>query len=170
MNLINGYKIKLLSKNNHKIVEELCDKCSDYYILHDGIVPSKKEVVDIFTAIPPNKKYEEKFVLGIYGFDEKLVGIIDIVRDYPINGEWMLGLLLIDPQERGKGLGKIVHETLILWAKGLGAKSFRIGVIEENHKGAYFWSSLGYTKVKEVNMDFTEKTHKVNVMILQICN
>lgn len=170
INLINGYKIKRLCIDNHKVVEELCEKCSDYYVLHDGILPSKEDIVEIFTTIPPNKNYKDKFVLGIYKFDDELVGTIDIVKDYPIDGEWMLGLMLIEPQERGNRLGKIVHEALVRWAKKLGAKSFRIGVIEDNQKGANFWSILGYTKIREVNMDFTEKTHRVNVMTLQISN
>ncbi|AWK52980.1 N-acetyltransferase [Clostridium beijerinckii] len=170
INLMNGYKIKILYKNNHKIVEELCEKCSDYYVLHDGILPSKEDIVEIFTTIPPNKNYKDKFVLGIYKIDDELVGIIDIVKDYPIDGEWMLGLMLIEPQERGTGLGKIVHEALVEWAINLGAKSFRIGVIEDNQKGANFWSALGYKKIKEVTMDFAEKKHRVNVMTLQAYN
>ena len=170
INLINGYKIKPVCIDNHKVVKELCEKCSDYYILHYGILPSKEEIVEIFCTLPPNKKYEDKFVLGIYKFDNELVGIIDIVKDYPIDREWMLGLMLIETQERGNGLGKIVHEALVRWAKDLGAKSFRIGVIEDNQKGVNFWSALGYIKINEVNMDFTEKTHRVNVMTLQISN
>jgi len=169
INLINGYKIKYLSKENNNIVEKLCKKCSDYYILHDGILPSKEEIDEIFTALPPNKNYEDKFVLGIYKFDE-LIGIVDIIKDFPTVGEWMLGLMLIEPEARGNGLGKIVHEALVGWAKKLGAKSFRIGVIEDNYKGINFWSGLGYTRIKEVNMDYTEKTHIVNVMRLQFFN
>lgn len=170
INLINGYKINLLCVDNRKIVEELCEKCSDYYILHDGILPSKEEIGEIFNALPTNKNYEDKFVLGIYKFDNELVGIIDIVRDFPTVGEWMLGLMLIEPQERGNGLGKIVHEALVGWAINLGAKSFRIGVIEENNNGINFWSALGYTKIKQVTMGFIEKIHIVNVMTLQFCN
>jgi RimJ/RimL family protein N-acetyltransferase len=170
INLINGYKVNLLSVDNPKIVEELCEKCSDYYILHEGILSSKEEIDEIFNALPTNKNYDDKFILGIYKFDNELVGIIDIVRDFPTVGEWMLGLMLIEPQERGNGVGKTVHEALIRWAINLGAKSFRIGVIEENNKGIKFWSALGYTKIKEVTMNFTEKTHIVNVMTLQLCN
>lgn len=169
INLINGYKIKHLSLENNKIVEKLCDKCSDYYILHEGILPSKEEINKIFTTLPPNKNYEDKFVLGIYKFRDELVGIVDIVKDFPTVGEWMLGLMLIAPEERGNGLGKIVHEALIRWVINLGAKSFRIGVIEDNYMGTNFWLSLGYKKIKEVNMSFTEKTHIVNVMRLQFC-
>ncbi|WMJ81629.1 GNAT family N-acetyltransferase [Clostridium sp. MB40-C1] len=169
INLINGYKIKHLSRENNNIVEKLCEKCSDYYILHDGILPSKEEIEEIFIALPPNKNYEDKFVLGIYKFDD-LIGIVDVIKDFPTVGEWMLGLMLIEPEARGNGLGKIVHQALIMWAKDLGAKSFRIGVIEDNYKGINFWSALGYTKIKETNMDFVAKTHTVNVMRLQFCN
>ncbi|MFD3157226.1 GNAT family N-acetyltransferase [Haloimpatiens sp. FM7330] len=169
INLINGYKIKYLFKENDNIVEKLCEKCSDYYILHDGILPSKEEIDEIFITLPPNKNYEDKFILGIYKFD-KLIGIVDIIKDFPTIGEWMLGLMLIEPGERGNGLGKMVHEALVGWAKDLGAKSFRIGVIQDNYKGINFWSALGYTRIKEVNMDFTAKTHVVNVMRLQVCN
>lgn len=163
INLINGYQMKYLSKKNYNAVEELCEKCADYYILHEGILPSKKEVDEIFFALPPDKNYEDKFILGIYRHDE-LIGVVDIVKDFPTIGEWMLGLMLIEPEERGRGLGKAIHEALVDWAKDLGAKSFRIGVIEENYKGMKFWSALGYTKIKEVNMDLTAKTHVVHVM------
>lgn len=169
INLINGYKIKYLSKENNNIVEKLCEKCSDYYILHDGILPSKEDIDEIFTALPPNKNYEDKFVLGIYKFDE-LIGIVDIIKDFPTVGEWMIGLMFIEPEARGNGLGKRVHDALVGWVKNLGAKSFRIGVIEDNYKGINFWSGLGYTKIREVNMDFKAKTHVVNVMRLQFCN
>jgi len=53
---------------------------------------------------------------------------------------------------------------LVDWARDLGVKSFRVAVIEENDKGINFWSALGYTKIKEVKMDLTAKTHVVNVM------
>ena len=138
INLMNGYKIKFLCIGNHKIVRKLCEKCSDYYILHEGILPSKEDIDKIFTILPPNKNNEDKFVLGIYKFDYELVGIVDIVRDFPSDGEWMLGLMLIEPDERRNGLGKIVHEALTKWAINLRAKSFRVGVIEDNYKGISF--------------------------------
>ncbi|WP_027626366.1 GNAT family N-acetyltransferase [Clostridium lundense] len=167
INLPKGYKIDHLSLQNNNMVKKLCRNCSDYYLLHGGVLPSEKDIEEIFTALPPNKNYEDKFVLGIYNFDE-LVGVVDIIKNFPTDGEWMLGLMLIDPTKRGNGLGKIVHASLVAWAINECAKSFRIGVIDDNYKGIKFWSSLGYAKIKEVNMDFSTKTHIVNVMRLQL--
>lgn len=90
------------------------------------------------------------------------------MKDFPDEGEWMLGLLLIEPKERSNGLGKLVHEALVQWAITLESKSFRIGVIEDNYKGKEFWSDLGYIKIKESTMFKPEKTHLINVMTYQI--
>lgn len=160
----NGYFIESLSADDLTPVEALCKSCSDYYILHNGLLPQSEHVKEIFLALPPGKSYKDKFVLGIYNSKRCLVGIIDIIMDFPDCGEWMLGLLMIEPEERNNGLGKLAHESLVKWGVSLGAKSFRIGVISDNIKGIKFWSNLGYVKIKEVKIKTELKTHIVNVM------
>lgn len=164
--LKNGYSVRRLGKDAYTAVLDLCVSCSDYYLLHCGVSPAKREVDEIFLDLPPDKGYEDKFVLGVFDAEDMLVGILDVIRDYVIKGEWTIGLMLLDPKQRGKGLGTIVHETLVVWAVELGAKSFRLGAIKKNPQGLAFWSSLGYEKIKEVEMTLTEKTHIVNVMTL----
>lgn len=166
--LMDGYKIKSLSIDDCNDVKNLCQNCFDYYLMVEGVFPSKEDVDEIFMALPPNKNYEDKYVLGIFRYDNNLVGVVDIVRDFPTAGEWMIGLMLIEPCERGNGLGTIVHKTLSEWVADLGAKSFRIGVVEDNYDGIRFWTNLGYEKIKEVNMEFKAKTHKVYVMRLML--
>ena len=168
LTLKKDYKIKALTVNKQKKLEILNLKCSDYYQLHDGVSPSKKEALEIFNALPPGKNYKDKFVLGIYKYGNELIGIIEIIKNSPIDGEWMLGLMLIAPDERDNGLGKLIHEVLAHWAITLGAKSFRLGVIEENYKGKKFWTDIGYKKINEETMDFSKKTHIVDVMTFQI--
>lgn len=169
INMIKGYEIQSLTLDELKTIEIFNLRCSDYYMLHDGVLPSENEALEIFNSLPPGKTYEDKFSLGIYKYENELIGVIDIVRNFPSDGEWMLGLLLMEPEERNNGLGKLIHEALVEWAITLGSKSFRIGVIEDNHKGKKFWSDLGYIKIKEVVVNKPEKTHIVNVMTFQ-CN
>ncbi|MFB0921548.1 MAG: GNAT family N-acetyltransferase [Oscillospiraceae bacterium] len=164
--LKDGYSIRLLTEADRSEVLALCARCGDYYQLHCGVLPAEREVDEIFLDLPDGKGYEDKFVLGVSSAQNKLVGVIDIIRDYPIQGEWMLGLMLLDPAKRGNGLGKAVHSALVEWAKRLGATSFRIGVIEENKNGQAFWAAMGYRKLKEVSMALLEKTHTVDVMTL----
>lgn len=162
------YEMKPISIDEIKIVEDLCQKCSDYFIIQEGISLFKENAKEIFESIPPNKSYKDKHIFGIFKNEKQLVGIIDIVKDFPIDGEWMLGLMVIEPSERSNGLGKIMHEKLVLWAASLGAKSFRIGVIKDNCKGYKFWYSLGYRKFNEVAIEFSHKTNVVNVMRYKI--
>lgn len=168
--LSNNYTIRSISLIDLDNVEKLCNKCLDYFLLASGMPPTKEEVESIFTDLPPGKSNEDKFVLGIYGFENELTGIIDIVKNYPVDGEWILGLLLIEPSRRGCGLGRTVHEALVGWAKDLGAKFLRIGYVENNNMAAKFWASLGYSKIDEVNTELHGKSHIVNVMTLNISN
>jgi hypothetical protein len=116
-----GYNIKQLSKDNNNIVEKLCEKCTDYYILSDGVFPSKEEIDKIFIDLPPNKNFEDKFLLGAYKSGE-LVGIVDIIKDFPTIGEWMLGLMLIEPEERGKWIRENNTSNVSRMGKGFRGK------------------------------------------------
>lgn len=164
----NDYEIESLTRDKLTMVEALNAKCSDYYLLHEGVLPSEREALEIFIVLPPGKDYEDKFVLGIFKGGTELIGIVDIVKDFPAEREWMLGLLLLDPEERGKRLGKLVHKALVQWAAGLGARCFRIGVIEDNYKGKKFWTDLGYVKIERGAMNVAKKKHMISVMTLQI--
>lgn len=164
--LNNGCVISRLSENDQAAVSALCISCEDYFHLHCGVFSADREVDGIFHDLPPGKDYADKFVLGVFDPSGRLVGLIDVIRDYVVKGEWMIGLMLLDPSIRKIGLGKAVHNALLEWAKGLGAKSFRIGVIEENTNGHAFWTALGYKKLKAASMTLTNKTHIINVMTL----
>ncbi len=164
LTLANEYTIKSLTMDSLKAIERLNQECSDYYLLHERELPSEKQALAILNELPPGKHYEDKYSLGVFNDINELIGMIDIVRDFPVAGEWMLGLLLIKPKERNHGLGRKIHDALVRWAITLGATSFRIGVIEDNYKGKKFWTDLGYMKTKEAVLKTEQKTNIVNVM------
>lgn len=168
LKLKNGYEIKRIYITEIGKAKDLCLKCSDYYILSGGELPVEDDAKEIFTALPTNKDYKDKFVLGIFNNINELIGIIDIVRNFPIESTWIIGLMLIEPEERCNGLGSEIHKELVNWLRNLGAKVLRIGVIKENHKGIKFWTSLGYEKVNEIEMEFNLKKHIVYSMELKI--
>lgn len=168
LKLKNGYEVKRIYITETNKVKELCLKCSDYYILSGGELSAEEDAKEIFTALPPGKEHEDKFELGIFNNINELIGIIDIVRNFPIESTWTIGLMLIEPKERGNGLGSEIHKELVNWLRNLEAKVLRIGVIKENYKGIKFWTSLGYQKVNEIEMQFNLKKHIVYSMELDI--
>ncbi len=143
------YSVENLKKDSMNDIQNFCERCNDYFILDQGKEADRDVGGNILEALPPEKGYDDKFVLGVYNVDNRMIGLIDIIKSYPTENEWMLGFLLIDPDERNKGLGKLLHQGLIYWIKSQNGEKIRIGVLEENKKGFKFWQDLGYKLIKE---------------------
>ena len=163
-NLDNEYSIKILSKEDENKVQELCEKCSDFFMLIEGRLPEKNAGYEILNDLPPKKELKDKYVFGVYKDSTYLVAVVDFVKDYKIIGEWLIGLLMIDPSERGKGLGERIHDFLKNTVMEFHAHKLRIGVVEENHRAYNFWIGLGYIEVNRVNVKYGNNHQTVIVM------
>jgi ribosomal protein S18 acetylase RimI-like enzyme len=95
-------------------------------------------------VLPEGKSnYDDKFVLGVSGTGEALDGVVDIIRDEPVAGEWNVGLFLLAPDVRRRGLGTALWREVRKWARERGARLIRAGVAEWNEPGVSFVRSLG---------------------------
>lgn len=155
MNVINpqfdipGYHVRLIGTETIPKLQGLLEKCADYNLLVSGNPPSATAAQSLLTECPPGRSIEDKVVIGISTTDARLVGVLDAIRGYPRAECWWVGLLLIDPSYRNKGLGRLIYQSFEQWAGQLGGKYILISVIEEN-EGAYrFWQSLGFEVVEK---------------------
>ena len=168
ISLANGCRLRQLSENDAEAVQSLLGQCGDYFRLHEGGSVPPNAAAELFTELPPGKLQKDKFVFGVEKPDGTLAGVVDFVRNFPEPGVWMLGLLLLAPGERGRGMGRAVHTELVQWAKALGARSVRIGVIEENRGGARFWDSLGYRRQGQTVLNLVKRPHTINILTLRV--
>lgn len=167
--LENGYEIRNLNKEEHfKQVYELCLKCSDYFILHDGIGPDEADGREVFDSLPPDNTYDDKFILGVFGLNKELAGLAEIVKDYPVRNSWIIGLMFIEPDLRKQGIGRLLHGEIENLARSSGADTLRLGAVEENADGVRFWKSLGYGIIRQEKRDYKRKTHTLYVMTLKL--
>lgn len=158
------YLIKELHQEDERDLQILNEKCIDYYMNIEGrqsIISTGRELLN---ELPPNKKLRDKFVFGVYNNNYNLIAVIDIIKDYKIEKEWTIGLMLIDPSERGKGLGSILHNFLIELVSDYHASKFRLGVVEENQMALNFWTKLGYKEIDRVIIKLGNKDKNVIVM------
>jgi len=146
-------KIKIIDETHVNEIQNLCFNCSDYFLMEQGKIANSDEGINILKAIPPNKTLEEKYVYGLFNETENLVGLMDINKDYPEKNTWMLGLLLIDPAERRKGLGRDFHEEIKAIVKAEKGSKIRIGVLEENKSVIIFWNNLGYKFINKSRLE-----------------
>jgi GNAT superfamily N-acetyltransferase len=162
---ITNYHTCLLSDQNVEELEILLDKCSDYFLLVDGHRPIPSTALNLLNSCPPGKASGEKVDLGIYTRQNRLIGVLDAVRDYPGKGDWWVGLLLLDPLHRDKGIGRKIIRSFEAWIREQCARQIFLGVIEANNSAYKFWKSMGFTEVeRQPPQSFGERWHVVITM------
>jgi GNAT superfamily N-acetyltransferase len=145
---LEGYKLAYIKEDELPQVAMLLERCADYLDLVAGLPPSPALAHDLFTAVPPEKGYEDKILLGIWAEPAKLIGLLDAVRDYPAQGTWFLGLLMLEPAQRKQGEGTQIYRAFEQWAKTLGAKEIRLSVAQQNEAALRFWQRLSFLELE----------------------
>jgi len=143
-------------------VVKLFHTTKEYFILSEGKLPEDAE--EFFYDLPPGKQADDKMLFGLFEGDNP-VAVADIVKDFPEEGVWMTGLLLVHGEMQKKGLGKALQQLLIDHAKEHGAGIHRVGVLEQNTPALKFWQKLEYKKISTSEpRHYRDKTSRVIVM------
>jgi GNAT superfamily N-acetyltransferase len=142
------FDVKQLLQKDNDILLALLQKCSDYIQLVTGSLPTESAAHSLLTDCPEGKSPDDKLVIGFYTEEEVLVGLLDIIRDYPYQGDWWIGLLLLDPEFRGQGLGECIYASTEKWLKQYGAKKIYLGIVEQNQEAYRFWRKVGFEPVE----------------------
>ncbi|HZH15129.1 MAG TPA: GNAT family N-acetyltransferase [Archangium sp.] len=162
---VGGYRVRRVSEEDAPLIRELGERCLDHLELHYGSPPDPGQMIrDLLTDLPPGKTLGDKFGMGVFDRAERLVGAIDVIRDYPEPREWYLGLLVLEPGQRNQGLGARLLEALTHWLLRHDAAYLRLAVSEHNAPGLRFWKRSGFQPVKQVVAEFGNKTSLFHVM------
>jgi RimJ/RimL family protein N-acetyltransferase len=158
-----GFTIRPLATSETEAVQALLVACDDYSVMLTDKPHGPDAAAEVFAALPPGKEQASKLVLGIEA-DGGLIGILDAIRDYPEPGVWFLGLLLLRPEQRTRGLGAKVYEAFSEWAFAQGCDVIRLGVVSQNARAEAFWKRLGFQEVTRQPMQFAGKDTEAVVM------
>jgi ribosomal protein S18 acetylase RimI-like enzyme len=120
------------------------ERCRDYFELVTGQSPSPTEARELLAAVPKGKTHEDKFVIGLFDAPAHLVGVLDVIRDFPRPREWYLGLLLFEPTLRGQKLGDRVYHRLEDWVRAQEGQAIHLVVEEVNPGALRFWERMGF--------------------------
>ena len=139
-----GLTARRINEKDTAALQALCEACADYHTLIEGQPAGPDEARHQLALLPPGKTQEDKFVFGLFTPRPRLCGVLDLARDYREPGEWYLGLLLLEPGVRGRGLGEQVLRAAEDWAHSQGARRMRLACAEQNEAGRRFWERQGY--------------------------
>ena len=146
-------------------IPELCvfyDQCSDYVELVTGAPPGPNDAEELVRSLPRGKTADDKFVVGLFDAPGHIIGVLDIIRDFPAVKEWYFGLLLLGPSSRGRGLGERVYRRLEEWVRAEGGRAIHLIVHEQNPGALRFWKRMGF---EERGFGKQILKHRTNVYI-----
>jgi GNAT superfamily N-acetyltransferase len=162
---VGEYRVRRVSEEDAPIIRKLGERCLDHLELHYGSPPDPGQMIrDLLSDLPPRKTLVDKFGMGVFDGTQRLIGAIDVIRDYPEPREWYLGLLVLDPAHRNQGLGAALMDTLTEWLVRHGAAHLRLAVSEHNEAGQRFWARRGFEPVKQVIAEFGNKQSVFHVL------
>ncbi len=136
-----------LQEADHLLVYSLMARCEDYFYLQDGEAPEQDDARQFFSDVPETKVPNDQLVFG-YGQRNLLTGLIAVLKDYPENKTWYIGLALVDPALRSSGVGRILYRYVQDLAIESGAECMKAAVIEKNGAALQFWRKLGFIDIR----------------------
>jgi GNAT superfamily N-acetyltransferase len=132
-------------------LQRVLEAAPAYFLTVAGLPPGKAEAQSTFTALPPEKTYEDKFVWGLYA-GASMIGCADVIRGYPVREKAVIGLLLLAEPWQHRGLGRpfatLIEQAIRAWPE---IERLRLGVAASNTTALTFWRKLGYRETGEVN-------------------
>lgn len=160
------YHTRLLGPPDLKALQALFERSADYFQIATGADPAGDEAPRAFVAGPPHKSVNDKRVVGVFAEDGHLVGVLDALTDFPSVGEWTVGMLLLEPAERGRGLGRAVLRAFETWASALGAARCRTALVAHHAAGLRFLEGEGYQRRSTLE-DYNAGARRAQVVFLE---
>ncbi|WP_162606050.1 GNAT family N-acetyltransferase [Jiangella aurantiaca] len=123
---------------------ELFAACDDWFEAVNGTPSAPGDVQSLFYALPEGASFEDKRLFTIRDGD-KIVGLIDAVLGFPHRGAAAVGLFLIAPSHRRRGLGTAVANVLLTEAREGGLDTVTASAHDTWPTGQAFLRALGFT-------------------------
>lgn len=155
------WTFRLLSTHDRSLIQHFLDEMQDFFLLCEG---KKGTAEDLLNACPEGKDpIVDKYVLGLFEGD-MLIGLADIIKDYPAPNTWTIGYLLIHPKYREQNKGSIFVEEMKMFQHH-GAKILRCIVQKQNSKALSFWKKNGF--ILDQTSEQVLGTHTNHIYILE---
>lgn len=148
---VSGRSWRFAGAGDEDALQALLERCGDYFELVEEREPGPGAAGELLRTRPPGTDPGDKIVLVLTG--DSLDGVVDVIRDWPVEGTWLVGLLLLDPALRGRGIGAEVVAALDRWAAGEGAQRLRVAVVHGNARALRFWRGLSFEEVPPLGPD-----------------
>jgi ribosomal protein S18 acetylase RimI-like enzyme len=130
-------------------LKDLCLACTDFYELVEGTPATEVTAAEILGPLEPQYRHGTKHVWGVEA-EGRLVAVVELLEGHPTTHDWYIGLLLVAPDQRRKGLGTRLCATALEWMTARSAATVRLVVHQQNLTARRFWERQGFAVEREV--------------------
>lgn len=125
------------------LVEVFNQQAGDYWLLADRVPPGPQKAADFFTDGPPGGDPARSHRLGLF-LGDGLIGLAELSFGFPQPDDGYLGLMILHPDVRGQGYGRMLLTHVEGLAGAAGCPRLYLGVLQENTRGRAFWGRQGF--------------------------
>jgi len=143
------YTVRLMGQNDEAQIQALFESDPDYFRLVQGAPPGPAEAKDLLNELPAGKESRDKFVYAFVDRDGVAAALIDLLRSYPDDETWYLGLIFVAPTQRGIRLGTRVLDAICAHVRQQGGRALRLGVDHRNVRARALYERTGFHFIYE---------------------
>ncbi|MGW5280411.1 GNAT family N-acetyltransferase [Streptomyces collinus] len=160
----NGLEALALTPDDGPALQELLERCDDYSRLAFGMPTGAADAQSQFLEGLQHVPEERKHLIGCR-VDGRLVAAADLLEGHPDAGTAALGLLVVDPEWRARGLGTGILVSLGTQLAGRGVKRMRVDChVAENTRAVSLLQRLGFAEFSREEISVTAEQTRTRVL------
>jgi ribosomal protein S18 acetylase RimI-like enzyme len=138
------YAVRIIGPDDEEQVRTLLESDPDFFMSTEGAPPGPTDALDSLNEMPEGKELRDKFVYLVFNRNGVLSAVIDLLRGYPKDDTWYLGLIFVAPANRGLSLGTRLLEAICAHVRQQGGHALRLGVVREHSRARALYDRMGF--------------------------